>query len=143
MKFSHKFSPNTKCFTILAVLAPFHSTGSLLYCSGFHDLFGIPFTHWATTLNVKKICIQFSRESVSLGLHYRPYLVLNTIGYYLRIHNRVNNVAFYIFCLNPPSQSIIKYHNALQVLCAFLLLKDNIWIWITRNMSVFTITRWT
>lgn len=54
MKFSHKFSSNTKCFIILAVLAPFHNTVSLIYCSGFHDLFGIPFAHLTTTLNVKK-----------------------------------------------------------------------------------------
>lgn len=66
-------------------LAPFHSTGSLTYCSGFRDLFGIPFIHWATTLNIKKIYwIQFSRENVSLGLYYQPYWFLNTVGHYLR-----------------------------------------------------------
>lgn len=69
MKFSHQFCifPKYKMLHHLGIssLVPFHNTESPINCSGFYDMFGILFTHYATTLKVKKITASNSLGKMS------------------------------------------------------------------------------
>lgn len=141
MKFSLKFSPNTKCFIIFHLFYgsfPHHRISYLLLrflWPVWHPLHILSYY-----LNVKKIYyIQFSRESVSLGLHYRSYLVFTTDLTWFSIHRLLlfknslwSKQCCILHILPWPSKSVKSSTTTmLSRFCMhFLLLKDYIWIWI-------------